>query len=161
MVCWRKTEGEENDEVEEQMGVLALPTEKPNQRKITPPTSLSAESSHFKLWIEKESTKAGISPPSRSKCPCRAAHFVRFDFFFASYEMTVQSCDPFIPRSALSMTSFPSQINHRRLIRQYCLKPPLRHIKLIFWPNCHFDDMFKAKNFSVWHFISCVIGAAD
>lgn len=52
----RKTEGEENDEVEEQMGVLALPTENPNQRKITPPTSLSAESSHFKLWTEKEST---------------------------------------------------------------------------------------------------------
>ncbi len=49
----RRMEGEENDEVEEQMGVLALPTENPNQRKITPPTSLSAESSCFKLWTEK------------------------------------------------------------------------------------------------------------
>lgn len=54
--------GEENDEVEEQMGVLAFPTENPNQRKITQPTSLSAESSRFKLWTEKENTKAGNCP---------------------------------------------------------------------------------------------------
>lgn len=78
----RRREGEENDEVEEQMCVLALPTENPNQRKITLPTSLSAESSCFKLWREKENTKAGNTSPSRSKCPWWTAHFVRFDFFF-------------------------------------------------------------------------------
>ncbi len=79
----------------------------------------------------------------------------------AYHEMIDLPYDPFIPRNALSMTSSPSQINHRRLIRQYWLKPPLRQIKLIVWPNCHFDDMFKVKNFSVWHFISCIIGAVD
>lgn len=77
----RRTEGEENDEVEEQMGVLALPTENPNQRKITPPTSLSDESSCFKLWTEKENTKARNYSQSRSKCPWWTLHFVRLDFF--------------------------------------------------------------------------------
>lgn len=69
------------------MGVLTLPTENPNQRKITPPTSFSAESSHFKLWTEKENTKSGTSPLSRSKCPCWTAHFVQFDFFFRQLTM--------------------------------------------------------------------------
>lgn len=40
--------GEEHDVMEEQMDVLALPTENPNQRKITAPTSLTAESSQAK-----------------------------------------------------------------------------------------------------------------
>lgn len=74
--------GEENDEVEEQMGVLAFPTENPNQRKIAQPADvLLVLSHHASNCGQRKRTRKQETLLSRSKCPWWTANFVRLDYF--------------------------------------------------------------------------------